>query len=168
MKTIDRLKSFLDKQSQLIKKIYPHPEWKYNGFEELVLDCGKEMSFAPLPKNIEPGLPKNCYYNCLEIVEEDSHFIYCEGYALPEDGILPVPHAWLINFDGRVIDPTWEAGGAYIGLPFDTEWLLSLLESRNGEDFVSVFECNYLEDFSLLRKGLPDDAIARTILIAQD
>ena len=161
MKAIERLKNFLEQQTQLIKKIYPHPEWKYNGFEELVLDCGREMMFSPLPEGIEPGLPKGCYYNSLELLREHPKLVYCEGYALPDTGILAVPHAWLINSDGKVIDPTWEAGEAYLGVPFDTLWLVSFLESRNRDDYLAVFEGNYMEDFSLLKEGLPDDAIAK-------
>lgn len=160
MKTIDGLKNFLEKQAELIKKIYPHPEWKYNGFEELILDCGKEMSFAPLPENIERGLPKGCYYNCLQILNEYPELIYCEGYALAEGLVLPVPHAWLINSEGKVIEPTWDTKGCYIGVSFNTDWLISLFESRNCEDYLAVFESNYMEDFSLLKKGLPEEAIA--------
>lgn len=160
MKPIERLKTFLKKQTELIKKIYPHPDWKYNGFEELILDYGVEMSFAPLPKNIDPGLPRSCFYNCLQLIDEHSELIYCEGYALAEEHVLPVPHAWLVNPDGQVIDPTWEIGGVYIGIFFDTEWLNSLLKSRGREDYISVFHGNFLEDFSLLKEGLPERAIA--------
>lgn len=134
--------------------------WKYNSFEELILDCGREMSFAPLPQNVEPGLPKGCYYNCLQLLDKHPELIYCEGYALAEGLVLPVPHAWLINLSGEVIDPTWNTDSAYIGIPFDTDWLISLFESRNPEDYLSVFENNYMEDFSLLTEGLPEKAIA--------
>ena len=164
MKTIDMLKTFLRKQTQFIKKIHPQPDWKYNSFEELILDCGKEMSFAPLPKNIELGLPKGCYYNCLQVLDEHPELIYCEGYALADGLVLPVPHAWLINSVEEVIDPTWNTDGAYIGVPFNTDWLISFFEFRNPEDYLSVFQNNYMEDFSLLTEGLPEEAISRTIL----
>ena len=164
MKTIDRLKSFLGKQAELMRKIHPHPDWKYGGFEELVLDCGVEMSFASLPENIETGLPKNCYYNCLQILDEHPELIYCEGYALADGLVLPVPHAWLINSKGEVIDPTWNDRSTYIGVSFDTDWLVSFLKSRDREDCLTVFEGNYMEDFSLLIEGLPEKAIAKTIL----
>ena len=160
MKTIELLKVFLEKQAELIESIYPHPEWKYNSFEELILSCGREMTFAPLPENIEPGLPKGCYYNCLQILNEHPELTYCEGYALADGLVLPVPHAWLINPRSEVVDPTWDTAGAYIGVTFNTDWLMSLLKSRNQEDRLAVFEGNYIEDFFLLKEGLPDEAIA--------
>ena len=163
MDTINGLKSFLDKQAQLIKKIHPHPEWVYNSYEELILSCGREMSFAPLPENIEFGLPKGCYYNCLQILNERPELIYCEGYALADGLVLPVPHAWLINDRGVVIDPTWDTDSAYIGVAFDTNWLKSLQDSRTREDCLSVFEGNYIEDFFLLKEGLPEEAISTNI-----
>lgn len=38
MITIDNLKDLLGQQAELNKKIYPHPEWKYNSFEDLILN----------------------------------------------------------------------------------------------------------------------------------
>lgn len=160
MKTIARLKSFLEKQAELIKKVHHQPYWKYNSFEELILDCGVEMSYAPLPNNIDRGSPKNCYYNCFELLREHPDLTYCEGYAMSEDLPLPLFHAWLIDEDGNVIDPTWKSGDAYFGVPFNTEWFINLLVSRNREDCLAVFESNYLEKYSLLKKGIPENAIA--------
>lgn len=162
MKTIDRLKSFLEQQTQLMRKIQSNPDWKYRGFEELILDCGIEMKYSPLPKNIDPGLPKSCYYNCFEILRKNLDLIYCEGYALNEELPLPLAHAWLVNNHGEVIDPTWnESSTVYLGIPFDTKWFISLLRSRNSEDCLAVFEGNYLEQYSLLKQGLPINALAK-------
>ena len=161
MKTIDRLKSFLGKQAQLMRKIHPHPDWKYRGFEELILDCGVEMSFTPLLNNIDRGLPKSCYYNCFQLLKDNLNLTYCEGYALYPDLALPLIHAWLIDEGGQVIDPTWdESDTVYLGVPFNTKWFIELLRSRNREDCLAVFESNYMEDFSLLKKELPNEAIA--------
>jgi hypothetical protein len=162
MKTIDRLKSFLNQQSQRMRKIRPNLDWKYGGFEELILDCGIEMNFTPLPENIERGLPKNCYYNCFELLKNNFALTYCEGYALDPELPLPLIHAWLVDNDGKVIDPTWDdCNAAYLGIPFDTKWFISLLRSRRREDCLAVIESNYLEGFSLLKEGLPNDAIRR-------
>lgn len=79
MATIDRIKSFLNKQAQLMRKIHPHPDWKYGGFEELILDRGSEMSFVPLPEGIDRGLPKSCYYNCFQLLKDNLNLTYCEG-----------------------------------------------------------------------------------------
>ncbi len=168
MKTIDRLKSFLEKQAQLMRKIHPQPDWKYGGFEELILDCGIEMEYSPLPEYIERGIPKNCYYNCLELLRKHRDLTYCEGYAFTEDLPLPLFHAWLVNSKGEVIDPTWKTGDAYLGVRFNTKWFIDLLVSRNREDCLAVFESNYMEQYSLLKEGLPEKAIAKTMTTAQD
>ena len=144
-----------------MRKIHPHPDWKYGGFEELILDCGVEMIVSPLPEGIEPGLPKNCYYNCFQLLREDTNLIYCEGYALYPNLVLPLLHAWLIYPSRRVIEPTWdEPDIVYLGIPFDTKWFINLLKSRDREDCLAVFESNYMEQYSLLSEGLPEEAVA--------
>lgn len=110
MKTIDKLRSILDQQSQLIRKIRPNLDWKYGGFEELVLDCGFEMNLAPLPLNIKRGLPRNCYYNCFKLLNNNFALTYCKGYGLIPHLPLPFIHAWLVDHNGKVIDPTWGGG----------------------------------------------------------
>ena len=144
-------------------------------FEELILDRGVEMKYAPLPDNIERGIPKGCYYNCLQLLRKHPEFTYCEGYAQSEDLPLPLFHAWLVDGNGNVIDPTWDKGDAYLGIPFNTKWFINLLVSRNREDeglssdfkseackprCLAVFESNYREEYSLLKEGIPKDAIA--------
>lgn len=159
------IKQLLQQQVRLMKKFNFHPDWRYNGFEELVLVCGKEMQPRQLPKKIKRGMPKYCYANCQELLKRHPELIYCEGYALTEAVSFPVVHAWLTDKHGRSIDPTWESPGlAYFGVPFSTKWLQSFLEERQkrgrGNDR-SVFEGNYIERHSLLKRGLPPKAIAR-------
>lgn len=135
--------------------------WKYRGFEELVLNCGREMQ--PDENGwIEQGLLKSCYWNCQQLVFQQPELIYSEGYALTKDVGFPIAHAWLLNAEGKVLEPTWESPGeAYLGVAFSWEWVRTLLKSRRqrGRDNdLSVFECNFLEKFSLLKEGLPPDA----------
>jgi len=165
MKTIDRLKSFLDKQAQLMRQIHPQPDWKYGGFEELILDRGIEMEHAPLLEDIDRGMPKSCYHNCFQLLKDNLDLTYCEGYALYSELPLPLIHAWLVDEDGKVIDLTWdEPDTVYLGVPFETKWFINLLRSRNREDCLAVFESNHMEDYSLLKEGLPKEAISRTVL----
>ena len=167
METIDNLKSLLKQQIQLIRQIYPHPEWKYGGFEELILDLGSEFNRFST-QNIERGIPKSCYWNCQQLLKEYPELIYCEGYALAPDVFIPLRHAWLINAQREIIEPTWgDNDSVYLGIPFSTSWFQFILDKRSAvgrEDEISILEGNYIEDFSLLKEGLPDEAIARTIL----
>jgi hypothetical protein len=144
-----------------MRKMYPNPDWKYGGFEELVLDCGRTMQ-PDENSSSERGRPKSCYWNCQQLVSKRPELIYCEGYALTEDVGFLIAHAWLLNSEGKVLEPTWESPGeAYWGVAFSYEWVQSLLSQRRqrGRDNeLSVFESNYLEKYSLLKEGLPPDA----------
>ena len=71
------------------------------------------------------GTPRACYANAQFWMRQEEGLRYCEGYAM---SVIPVEHAWLVNADGYVIDPTWgedyeEIGGKrpvdYFGITFD-------------------------------------------------
>ncbi|MDJ0726229.1 MAG: hypothetical protein QNJ38_14035 [Prochloraceae cyanobacterium] len=138
----------------------PSKDWKYGGFEELVLDLGVSSEAIPLPNDIELGQPKNCYFNCREIIKERSDLIYCEGFALVQDLPLAFSHAWLLDSQGKAIDPTWETPGIeYMGVPFNNQWAIDFIEQRKyPEEYLSVFEGNFLEKYSLLKEGLSESA----------
>lgn len=155
------MRTFLTKQAELIASIRPQPNWAFNSFEELILNCGKEMSYQPLSENIKLGLPRQCYLNCLRLMDDNPELIYCEGYGLNDNSILPVPHAWLIDSLDRVIDPTWTTSAVYLGVAFNSNWLFNLFDTRcqnNHDNYLAVFEGNYQENYSLLKKGLPSKA----------
>jgi hypothetical protein len=159
---LSQLKQYLQDRADLIRKLHSKPNCQYAGFEELVLDCGTTMEAKPLPKNIKRGLPKSCYWNSQQLAFKRKSLTYVEGYALAEDVPMAVAHAWLLTPEGYAIDPTWETPGiCYLGVPFSTEWVKSVLKARKkrgrGDD-LSIFECNYLEKYSLLKQGLPTDA----------
>ena len=163
MKPIDRLKSLLSKQAELTKKIYPNPEWKYNSFEELILNCGNEFVVCS-PNQVKQTRSQGCYQNCQQLAGEYPELVYYEGYALASDVVIPIRHAWLVNARQEVIEPTWDDNDSvYLGIPFSTSWFQSVLNKRSAigrEDEISILEGNYIEEFSLLTEGLPDDAIA--------
>ncbi|MEL6439092.1 MAG: hypothetical protein AAFQ80_07560 [Cyanobacteria bacterium J06621_8] len=154
------IRTFLQQNAKLIVQTNPRSDWTYNSFEELVLSEGQEMASIPLPNSIEAGLPRNCYFNCRQALNEHPELNYCEGYALAIDYVLPVPHAWLVNSSGEALDPTWQTPAAYVGVAFDRGWLYSFLSSRN-RDYLAVFEANHLENYSLLWQGLPYEALLR-------
>lgn len=162
---LSQLKSDLEELLKVKKKIYAHLDFKYIGFEQLILDCGTAMEAKLLPANIKRGLPKSCYYNCQKLAFEKEDFIYVEGYALMDDPLFTTAHAWLLTPYGDAIDPTWETpGDAYLGIPLSTEWIRLFLESRKQrgrENDISIFESNYLESWSLLKEGLPPEAYFR-------
>ena len=153
------LKKYLYQNAGLMKNIHKNPDWKYRSFQELILDCGLAMKGKPRSSDIYLGRPKSCYYNCQQLVFTHEELIYVEGYALAHDLNLPLSHAWLMNSNGDAIDPTWETpGAAYFGVPLATAWVESFLRLRVRRDDLSIFDGNHLEDYSLLKQGLPLDA----------
>ena len=160
MHLISQLRDLLDQQAKVMRRIHPNPDWKYGGFEELILDCGTE--FTTFSSQDIVGIPKSCYWNCQQLLKDYSELIYCEGYALSPDVSISIRHAWLINEQKEIIEPTWgENNSVYLGIAFSSKWLTSFLKKRsamNREDEISIFESNYLEKYSLLKEGLPLDS----------
>lgn len=64
-----------------------------------------------------------CYHNSYKAMAE-TQMRYCEGYAMTSGLMMPMAHGWLVDTDGRVVDPTWKDGCDYFGVVFDTFFLL--------------------------------------------
>ncbi len=138
--------------------------WMYQRYEELVFQCGFPMEPKPLPPTVEAGVPKFGYWNCQQLAFASDSLTYVEGYALHADVGFPISHAWLLTPDGYAIDPTWDAPGCYFGVPLSTAWVQSVLTTRTRMmDNLSIFDGNYIEEFSLLKEGLPIDAFANLL-----
>jgi hypothetical protein len=159
----EQIKQYLEGVVAAIELPPNRANWKYQRYEELVLDCGFIMEPQPLPETMEPRIPQFSYWNCQQLVLADSSLTYAEGYALHADVGFPISHAWLLAPDGHAIDPTWDSPGCYFGVPLATAWVESVLEARHRIDNLSIFDGNYIERFSLLKDGLPVDAFANLL-----
>lgn len=133
--------------------------WKYCSFEEALLDIGQEMKPLVRPRHIKRGRPNFCYANCQQLVLYSDTLKYVEGYAVAADDCCPIPHAWVIDTDGRAYDPTWkDIESYYIGIVFSTSLVDNIWRNRakqNAEHEVSIFQGHYLDDQFLLRDGFP-------------
>lgn len=79
--------------------------------EKWMLEHGHVMGpRIPLPDGIKYGKAKECFGNAFGVAAFDERYRYCEGWAYTP-GLIAVHHAWLIDLDGNVIDPTWRDGG---------------------------------------------------------
>jgi hypothetical protein len=161
------IKEILKERVNLFQK-YHKVDHKYSCYEELVLDCGFQMRVQPLPPTIEKGRPKECYWNCQKLVFENPNLTYVEGFMFMEDTKILINHAWLLTENQEAVDPTINhKGNHYFGVAFNIDWLISFFRVRYQAGKIqerSVFECNYLEKFSLLRDGLPSDAIVNHLV----
>lgn len=159
----EQIKRYLESVVAAMEVPPARAHWKYQRYEELVLDCGFIMEPQALPEMMEPSIPQFCYWNCQQLALANSNLTYAEGYALHADVGFPISHAWLLTPDGYAIDPTWDSPGCYFGVPLSTTWVQSLLATRNRMDDINIFEGNYIEEFSLLKEGLPSDAFANLL-----
>lgn len=125
-------------------------EFKYAGFEDFLLKHGS--FFTPkttLPDGVRPMGLSQCFENAYRVATRTKAFHYVEGYAL---GVIPIHHAWLVDREGNVIDPTWVnigVGKAYIGVEFN---LAEVKKSRRVG--ILALSDDYRRDFPVL-KGLP-------------
>ena len=93
--------------------------WEYTCIEDFILKNGRKMKIEPLPEGIKRGEPRQCFKNAFLLALENG-FTYCEGYA---NSVVPLPlmHAWCVDKNGIVIDPTWEDGKDYFGVEIPME-----------------------------------------------
>lgn len=120
----------------------------------LVLALGRPWAAAPRPPGIRKGRPRQCFRNSFLLAERrpELGLRYCEGYASSDLGI-PTLHAWCVDPDDQVVDPTWPepAEGAYFGLALPLD-LVRATVVRTG--CWGVLANDYLDDLRLLRTGV--------------
>jgi len=96
------------------------PENRFFGFLK-----EQSRAFTHVRHTLHKGQPKHCFYNAYRLAAASryqSRYTYVEGYAAR---LIPVHHAWVIDRDGNVIDPTWNGQGtAYFGIPFRTPYIV--------------------------------------------
>jgi hypothetical protein len=94
---------------------------------DFYLLLGQSRPARPLPAGVPQGVAKQCYKNAgvLALESAGAAYTYCEGYALRK-GLIPVHHAWCLDAQGHVVDPTWpfEEGNEYLGVAFEYQTLV--------------------------------------------
>ncbi len=84
---------------------------------------GKEYTTISA-KSPTKGKLKECFMNAYQLATGHSGYTYVEGYATTEKVGIPLDHAWVVDKEGRVVDPTWKDGNAYFGVPIKADYLL--------------------------------------------
>ena len=89
---------------------------------------GRRFQPAPRPKGVRYRKAKCCFINASELVSvgkhRDRNWTYCEGLA-SLSGLLWFHHAWAVDSEGNVIDPTLRIAPEalssvhYFGVPFE-------------------------------------------------
>ncbi len=87
---------------------------------ETVLHAGIDCIPQPLPKRYQRGWPKHCFANAAKLARRArGKLTYVEGFAVRSDFTWEMHHAWTIDADRRVVDPTWDVpeDACYVGVP---------------------------------------------------
>lgn len=94
------------------------------------LKLGRAWAPATNSENIPQGSKGECYRNAFELADYRADLTYCEGFACPV-GLIPVHHAWCVDADGRVLDPTWsDKSSDYFGVALDREFVRTWILKR--------------------------------------
>ena len=118
-----KLKDYLEEYAEKTRKEFPMYKGPYITLEEFVLKNGQE--YTKRKKVVtESGNKKECFKNAYDLAQEKG-LTYVEGYATTEtETLLELSlHAWCIDSQGTVYDPTWAEADEYFGVAFDMDYV---------------------------------------------
>lgn len=123
---------------------------------QLLKKYGKEMH--PKKHPLRGSMKKQeCYANAYALASNESAYRYCEGHATTKSLGLAIAHAWVIDRDGKVIDPTWKDGDHYFGVAFTPLFMYKVVsKTRHYGIFGNLYRLRMRPDcvFQYLENGL--------------
>ncbi len=128
----------------------------FHPFLRLLLDHGRLMTAK---QHAVTGTMRmgGCYRNATETMMSGEGLHYCEGIALKR-GLIPLNHAWLVDADGQVVDPTWkELDTEYLGLIFKDEFVFEMLDKMGHwgiSENLYMLRKPHVDVYELLKAGL--------------
>jgi len=152
----EKLLSHLKQSADQINSLNSRFPGKYKSNEALILDYG--IAFENKIKSPILGEPKACYQNCFEVMLNRPDLHYCEGYAIDENLPLALIHAWLINNESEVIDPTWldERKAVYFGVVFNKEFVINMSTETKS---YSILENDYKLEHKIKMNGFTSEML---------
>ena len=112
-----------------------------DGATSLILKYGRDFrALVNTPPWLQIGEPHQCFSNAAAQAIAREDVFYAEGYALEPELPIPIQHAWLVNSEGWVIDPTWKTtkGHMYFGMVFSRRFVTKMLGQTRGEAGILV------------------------------
>lgn len=141
------LQELLIQQAQMMRSFQNKSDRLYSGFEDLVAAEGRPMQgeeFDPSEFPMAIRTKKECFHNAYHLAEMYD-LTYVEGYTWY---IIPILHAWCIDQNGRVIDPTLDdpEDYAYCGIPLNMDFVRSTMMSTGVYGVID----NWKDQFPML------------------
>ncbi|MFJ4679182.1 hypothetical protein [Kitasatospora sp. NPDC088783] len=139
--------------------------WRYRSFAAAILDLGILFPAAPWPGRRPQRAPGRCFDAATEYAEATGA-IYVEGFAYaPALHQWPVfEHAWCLEPDGAVADPSLPDGHAthYLGIPNTHAFRRAEQTRRQCAPLLADAPHDFRTppNEQLLEHGLPTEAIA--------
>ena len=135
-------KDYLEQMVSIRKTMYRH-DYPYSCFEEFVLKNGVEFYNVSDRKKIKLGKAKECFKNAFDLANTRVGLHYVEGFASTKALGLPFLHAWCVNKEGVVYDPTWPDGENYFGVIFSMEYVMKTIVRRKSYGVIDNMECGF-------------------------
>ncbi|MGN6556067.1 MAG: hypothetical protein ACTHLW_20350 [Verrucomicrobiota bacterium] len=143
---------YLEAEIKLMTRRNPEPQPRngWRSISEFVLNHGRHWKPRALPDEIKPGKMRECFKNAADLALgfHRNNYIYCEGYAL---SIIPVMHAWCVDLEGNVIDPTWtprtgamiDTGREYFGVAIKSAYLSEALLKQKYYGLIDAWQSKW-------------------------
>lgn len=114
--------------------------------ERFMLKHGRVFTPAPFTGERRPS--QKCFQNAVEMATTVPGLRYAEGFA--HTSIIPTLHAWCVDENDRVIDPTWDnpEACAYVGIAFDPAFAYKRMIKQR---YFGLFDTGHGYDKDLIR-----------------
>jgi hypothetical protein len=115
---------------------------QYLGLEDFVLQNGKEFQLAPYTEDL-PGEETGkgeCFKNAYQTFISAEKLRYVEGFASVASVRIPLLHAWCVDKNGKVFDPTWKDGVWYFGVVFNLDYISAVQAARGKYGVIHAWD----------------------------
>ncbi|VVB53357.1 Uncharacterised protein [uncultured archaeon] len=140
------VKEYLKAVVKLYKTKSKPTDFVYYGLEDFVLQNGKSFVPKERPFSVSRLPLGKCFQNAFKVFMKHPEWSYVEGFAISTDAMLPIPfqHAWLVDEQGNVIDPTWNpVGTEYFGVAFDRQFVMKTAIDRKHFGIMEDYQQGY-------------------------